>query len=72
MPSLAFHPREKFRSISITGTYCALNCDMCRGFYLRQMLPANSPQILEKLCLKLRERGVEGFLISEKTKKLPN
>ncbi len=64
MLPLAFKPRGKFRSISITGTYCALNCDMCRGFYLRQMMPASSPRILEKLCLKLRERGVEGFLIS--------
>jgi uncharacterized radical SAM superfamily protein len=60
----AFYPRRKFRSISITGYFCELNCEMCRGRYLRGMIPAPSPSLLRESMEKEMKRGVIGFLIS--------
>ncbi|MGC8932137.1 MAG: hypothetical protein ACP5LQ_02490 [Candidatus Methanodesulfokora sp.] len=60
----AFYPRRKFRSISITGYSCQLNCEMCRGRYLRGMIPAPSPFLLGKMMEGEMKKGVIGFLIS--------
>lgn len=60
----AFYPRRRFRSISITGYSCELNCEMCRGRYLRGMIPAPSPPLLRKIMEDEMKKGVIGFLIS--------
>ncbi len=53
-----------FPSISITGTYCALKCKHCEGKLLRTMFPANSPEKLLEICLKIKKSGGAGCLIS--------
>jgi len=60
----AFYPRRKFRSISITGQRCELNCEFCRGRYLRGMIPAPSPPLLKEAIEKEMKNGAMGFLIS--------
>lgn len=53
-----------FPSISITGSYCALECKHCDGKVLNTMLPVSTPNDLFELCRKLKEKGALGCLIS--------
>jgi uncharacterized radical SAM superfamily protein len=53
-----------FPTISVTGTSCALNCKHCGGKVLETMHPALSPEDLFELCLKLKQAGAQGCLIS--------
>ncbi len=64
METLGFIPVGKFAEVSITGHYCPLNCPMCRGKWLRGMIPATSPAGLVRLGRSLRKKGIEGILIS--------
>ena len=59
-----YHPGDKFPSISITGTHCVLNCKHCNHFYLKNMIPAETPKKFKKVCLDLAEKGAEGALLS--------
>ncbi len=54
----------KFPAISITGRKCYLNCEHCKGKLLERMIPAETPQKLFKICLKIKEANGEGCLIS--------
>jgi uncharacterized radical SAM superfamily protein len=56
--------RNAFPSISITGTFCSLNCAHCGGRLLETMLPATSPQMLIEACRKIKAKGAVGCLIS--------
>ncbi|RLI13520.1 radical SAM protein [Candidatus Bathyarchaeota archaeon] len=56
--------KPSFAAISVTGSFCALKCDHCRGQILRSMLPATSPSQLVRICRKLKAAGVRGCLIS--------
>ena len=53
-----------FPSISITGSSCALKCKHCSGKVLNTMFPALTPKELFNLCVKLKNRGAIGCLIS--------
>lgn len=53
-----------FPTISVTGSYCALNCEHCSGIVLNTMLPALNPAELFNLCEKLKMEGAVGCLIS--------
>jgi uncharacterized radical SAM superfamily protein len=53
-----------FPSISITGSSCALKCKHCDGKVLDTMFPALTPKKLFKLCVKLKNKGAVGCLIS--------
>jgi hypothetical protein len=53
-----------FPTVSVTGSYCALNCAHCGGTVLKTMYPATTPEELLKLCRKLKLRGALGCLIS--------
>ncbi len=57
--------RNSFPAFSITGAACALNCEHCRAKILAPMLPATSPQMLDR---KVREliatQDLRGFLLS--------
>jgi uncharacterized radical SAM superfamily protein len=53
-----------FPSISITGSSCALNCKHCDGKVLNTMFPAVNPKGLFNLCVKLKNEGAIGCLIS--------
>jgi uncharacterized radical SAM superfamily protein len=55
---------SSFPSISITGSYCSLNCDHCGGKILKTMIPAETPSKLINVCLDLKRRGALGCLIS--------
>jgi uncharacterized radical SAM superfamily protein len=53
-----------FPSISITGSSCSLKCKHCYGKVLNTMLPASTPEELFNLCVKLKNEGAIGCLIS--------
>ncbi|AEM39346.1 Radical SAM domain protein [Pyrolobus fumarii 1A] len=59
-----FEPGDKYLAISITGHSCSLQCDYCRGRWLRGMIPAPTPAMLERLLDKIVSKGVTGILIS--------
>jgi len=56
-------PRE-FPTISVTGKGCALECKHCGGKVLETMYPATTPEELFDLCMKLKQDGALGCLIS--------
>ncbi len=53
-----------FPSISVTGSSCSLKCKHCDGKVLNTMFPALTPTELFKLCVKLKNGGAIGCLIS--------
>ena len=55
---------KAFPSISITGSSCALKCKHCNGKVLDTMYPAQTPEALFDLCVKLKNNGAVGCLIS--------
>ena len=54
----------KFVDISVTGRQCELMCDHCASKILWHMIPATTPEELYKVGKELKEKGVEGILIS--------
>jgi len=54
----------KYPALSITGDYCELQCDHCRGKILESMISASNPNDIIKKCEKLEEKGNVGCLIS--------
>jgi hypothetical protein len=57
-------PPNAFPSISITGSSCALKCNHCNGKVLETMVPALTPEELFDVCVKLKNGGAVGCLIS--------
>ncbi|MDW8468692.1 MAG: radical SAM protein [Burkholderiales bacterium] len=57
--------KNSFPAFSVTGAGCALDCDHCRAKILEPMIPATSPETLER---RVREMvaagGLQGFLLS--------
>ena len=53
-----------FPSISVTGTYCALDCKHCGGRILNTMISAQTPKRLIQICKEIKEKGGVGCLIS--------
>ena len=57
--------KNSFPAFSITGGACGLNCEHCRAKILEPMLPATTPQMLERTVRALIARqGLQGFLLS--------
>jgi lipoyl synthase len=56
--------RGRYPAISITRAACGLGCDHCCGEILRSMPAAQSPRELVDVCLRLRDDGAKGFLIT--------
>ncbi len=54
----------KFVDISITGRNCELMCDHCASKILWHMIPATTPEELWRVAEELKEKGVDGLLIS--------
>ncbi len=54
----------KFVDISITGKQCELMCDHCASKILWHMIPALTPEELWRVANELKEKGVDGVLIS--------
>lgn len=59
-----YYPYPKFPAISISGTKCVLKCRHCAGYYLKNMIPANNPEKLVKICKVLAANDANGVLIS--------
>jgi uncharacterized radical SAM superfamily protein len=55
---------NQFSTVSVTGKGCALNCKHCGGKILETMHPAKTPEALFELCLKLKQNGALGCLVS--------
>jgi len=53
-----------FPSISVTGSFCALNCKHCGGKVLNTMLPALTSERLIEVCTEIKKKGGFGCLIS--------
>ena len=60
----AYYPGKDFPSVSLTGTYCSLNCKHCSRHYLEGMIPAVNEEALYKTAKKIYEYGGKGFLLS--------
>lgn len=58
------HPKPYFPSLSLTGDFCALNCDYCEGRYLLDMISAEDPEDLYNMCVSLEAEGARGVLLS--------
>ena len=56
-------PGIKFPSISLTGSYCALNCAHCGRHYLEGMKKPKRRELLD-FCLDLDRNGYRGCLLS--------
>ncbi|MEZ5926706.1 MAG: radical SAM protein [Hyphomicrobiaceae bacterium] len=57
--------KNSFPAFSVTGSACALDCDHCRTKILEPMIPATTPEMLER---KVRDlvllQDLQGFLLS--------
>jgi uncharacterized radical SAM superfamily protein len=60
----AYYIWPNFPSISISGSRCMLNCLHCNKKYLRPMIPANTPEKFLEACIKLKNKGANGILVS--------
>ncbi|MDO9537734.1 MAG: radical SAM protein [Thermoplasmata archaeon] len=60
----AYYVWPDFPSISLSGEACALNCLHCGAVYLKDMMPATTPETLEQLCNQLKNEGARGVLLS--------
>jgi uncharacterized radical SAM superfamily protein len=56
--------KGKYPAISITGSYCGLQCDHCKGAFLPRMVPAKTPEELVTEGISLASEGNHGILIS--------
>ncbi|MEM2913631.1 MAG: radical SAM protein [Candidatus Bathyarchaeia archaeon] len=70
-PSFVYYNNEYFKSsltsfpsISVTGTYCVLNCSHCGGKILETMIQAQTPRRLLEVCSEIKRVGAVGCLIS--------
>lgn len=56
--------RKAFRTISVTGSACALQCEHCGTKVLDGMLTAKTPEKLTEIGAALADGGAQGVLVS--------
>lgn len=56
--------RERFVTISVTGTACSLSCQHCGKKLLETMVKCETPEALARAARDLRAAGCQGVLIS--------
>jgi lipoyl synthase len=57
--------KHSFPAFSVTAGGCALMCDHCQAKILEPMIPATSPEMLERKVRELlQEQALQGFLLS--------
>src|SRR5512137_1945618 len=61
---ICYRPADAVYSISITGTYCELQCGHCTGRYLSEMRAGTDPESLIEAMLKAKEGKAKCILIS--------
>jgi uncharacterized radical SAM superfamily protein len=54
----------RFPAISVTENHCTLRCEHCKGRLLETMIPLTMPEQLLDICLKIKNAGGRGCLIS--------
>ncbi len=54
----------KYQAVSITGNHCALQCEHCGGKLLESMAWATTPGDLVEHCIRIKEQGNYGVLVS--------
>ena len=59
-----YSPGHNFPSFSVTGTWCALRCEHCKGRFLRGMISATSSAQLLDAARAAKARGARGILVS--------
>lgn len=55
---------HRFPGISVTGSFCQLKCEHCNGQLLESMISATTPRELLEVCIKIKNQGGIGCLIS--------
>jgi uncharacterized radical SAM superfamily protein len=66
--------RGRYPAVSITGNWCELQCEHCRGKLLDTMLKAENPHQLIEISRRLESHGAHGILLtggSDRQGKLP-
>ncbi len=58
-----FSPRHKYKPVSLTGTWCALNCKFCNRRYLESMVHVTPHNFID-VMRELYSSGVRGVLLS--------
>jgi uncharacterized radical SAM superfamily protein len=61
---VSYQPGRAFPAVSMTGSRCELQCDHCRGHYLRGMTDASRPGSLPEVATALKGAGAVGILLS--------
>jgi uncharacterized radical SAM superfamily protein len=57
--------KNSFPAFSVTAGACALDCDHCQAKILEPMIPATSPEMLERKVREMVEtQDLQGFLLS--------
>ena len=57
--------KNSFPAFSVTAAGCALMCDHCQAKILEPMIPAVTPEVLDRKVRELIEQqGLQGFLLS--------
>lgn len=59
-----YRPGKRFPAFSVTGERCELQCDHCRGRYLRGMRAVSGPGDLISEARQLAASGGQGLLLS--------
>lgn len=71
-PSVKHYDTDEFKNsgdpvyvaVSVTGRDCDLQCLHCGGCLLRNAYPAETPQTLWELAVRLKDRGLRGLLLT--------
>jgi biotin synthase len=71
-PSVKHYDTDEFKNsgrpvyvaVSVTGNDCDLQCLHCGGCLLRSAYPAETPQALWDLAVRLKDRGLRGLLLT--------
>ncbi|MCS4542483.1 MAG: radical SAM protein [Euryarchaeota archaeon] len=59
-----FYTSSLFPTISLTATYCELNCKHCGRNLLKKLVPTFSPEELVNICQRFNRNGATGVLLS--------
>ncbi len=59
-----FIPSKYYLPLSLSGSYCELNCPFCRREFIKSMLNTSSPKVLKEVLERKYKEGSRGFLLS--------
>lgn len=59
-----FIPDKYYIPLSLSGSYCELNCPFCRREFIKSMFNASSPKLFKEILERKYKEGTKGFLLS--------